>query len=78
MRKPVYGVPGDKLEIEISLVASLDMILSNKRNNKGADHTAQMRRLVCVFVVLKLQRQVFLGRGPFDIAHTVESVFGLV
>ena len=28
-------------------------------NNKGADQTAQMRRLVCVFVVCKHRRQVF-------------------
>ena len=33
-------------------------------NNKGADQTARMRRLVCAFVVRKHQRQVFLRRDP--------------
>ena len=39
-------------------------------NNKGADQTARMRRLVRAFVVRKLQSQGFLRRGPYDVeAH---------
>ena len=34
-------------------------------NNKGADQSARMRRLVCAFVVRKPRRQVFSRRGPF-------------
>ena len=33
--------------------ASLDMILSKKGNNKDTDLSAQIRRLVCAFVVRK-------------------------
>ena len=39
-------------KLNILLVASLDMILSMV-NNKGADQNAQMRRLICSFVVRK-------------------------
>ena len=39
-------------------------------NNKGADQTAQMRRLVCAFVVSKQQSQLFSRRGPYNVeAH---------
>ena len=39
-------------------------------NNKGADQTARMRRLVCACVVPKQQSHCFSGRGPFDVdAH---------
>ena len=39
-------------------------------NNKGADQTARMRRLVCAFVVCKQQSQGVLHRGPCDVqAH---------
>ena len=34
-------------------------------NNKGADQTARMRRLVCDCVVKKTRRQVFSRRGPY-------------
>ena len=33
-------------------------------NNKSADQTARMRRLVCTFIVRTLQRQGFSRRGP--------------
>ena len=36
-----------------------------KANNKGADQTVQMHRLVCACVVRKPRRQVFLRRGPY-------------
>ena len=51
------------------LVASLDMILSNKQKNKGADQAARMRMLVCAFVDRKSLKTDFLallyvvGRG---------------
>ena len=35
-------------------------------NNKRADQTARMRRLVCAFVVHKQQSQGFSRRGPYD------------
>ena len=34
-------------------------------NNKGADQTVRMRRLVCAFVVSKQQIQGFSRRGPY-------------
>ena len=55
--------------IEISLIASLDIILSSTQvNNKGADKTVWMCRLVCAFVVHKTQRQVFSCWGPYDLS----------
>ena len=36
-------------------------------NNKGADQTARMRRLVCAFVVRKQQSQGFSYRGPYEV-----------
>ena len=52
-------------KIEISLVANLDMILSSKPiNNNGADQTAQMRRLICAFVVGKPTETCFLTLRP--------------
>ena len=44
---------------ENSLVASFDMILFQKANNKSADQTALMRWLFCAFVVRKHRRPVF-------------------
>ena len=35
-----------------------------KANNKGADQTAPMRRLVCIHVIRKLLKQVFSRGGP--------------
>ena len=36
----------------------------SKANNKGADQSVLMRRLVCTFVVCKPGRQAFARRGP--------------
>ena len=36
-----------------------------KTNNKSADQTARMRRLVCVFVIAKPRRRSFSRRGPY-------------
>ena len=39
-------------------------------NNKGADQTARMHRLVCAFVVCKQQSQGVSHGGPYDVeAH---------
>ena len=67
--KPVFGVYKARLEpvssvketiykIGISLVASLDMILSNERITKVLI-CARMRRLVCDFVVRKTPKDRF-------------------
>ena len=45
--------------LEISPVASLDMILSKKANNRDADQSACMCRLVYAFVGRKSRRQVY-------------------
>ena len=76
MRKAVFGV-SDKasfkpvsstteaiLKIEISPVPNLHMILSQKTNNKGADQTGPMRRLVCACVVRKPPKTGFLATRP--------------
>ena len=39
-------------------------MLLSKKNNKGADQTARMRRLVCAFVVRKPPKTSFLAAGP--------------
>ena len=36
-----------------------------KANNKAADQTAQIHRLVCAFVV-RIESQVFSCQGPYD------------
>ena len=36
-------------------------------NNKGADQTARMRRLVCAFVVHKQQSHGFSYLSPYDV-----------
>ena len=42
------------------LVASLDIYdFSQKADNRAADETARMRRLVCTFIVTNHRRQVF-------------------
>ena len=48
-------------------------------NNKGADQTARMRRVVCAFVVRKQQSDGFSCRGPCDVeAHASWPPPGLV
>ena len=39
---------------------------SQEVNNKGADQFAQMRRMVCTFVIHKPRRQGFSRRGPYS------------
>ena len=36
-------------------------------NNKGADQTAKMRRLICAFVVRKQQSKSFWYRDSYDV-----------
>ena len=74
--KPVFGVSHKasfkavssatetSWKIEISPVASLHMILSKKANNKGADQTVRMRRLICACVVRKPTKTGFLTSRP--------------
>ena len=50
---PIFSTTETSQKIEISLEASLDMILSNKRITKCADQASRMRRLVCADVVHK-------------------------
>ena len=72
--KPVFGV-NDKARLK---PVSTDRLARNFKknacskikydtfregNNKGADQSAGMRRLVCAFVDHKPLRQVFLRRG---------------
>ena len=52
-----------QLNAEILRVASLLIILSWD-NNKDADQTARMCRLVCAFDVRMQLRQVFSRHGP--------------
>ena len=40
------------------------MVLSKKANNKDADQTARMRRLVCAFVVHNPPKTGFLATRP--------------
>ena len=61
--KPVSSAKETSLKIEISPAASLHMILS-KKQKKGADQTAQMRRLVCACVVHKPPKTGFLASRP--------------
>ena len=56
------------LKFEILLVASLYMILSNKRMTKGADQSGRMCRLVCAF----------LFANPEDRVSRVEAQIKLV
>ena len=61
--KPVSSAKETSLKIEISPAASLHMILS-KKQKKGADQTAWMRRLVCACVVHKPPKTGFLASRP--------------
>ena len=47
--KPACSATETSYEIEISPEESYDIL--TKVNNKGADQNAQMRRLVCAFVI---------------------------
>ena len=53
--------------MEIYEVSDLVILLFQISNNKGADQTARMRRLVCAFIVRKEQSQGFSCPGPYDV-----------
>ena len=86
VRKPVFGV-SEKVslkpistatetskKIEMSLVASLDNGAFQTANNKGADQTARMHRLVLAFVVCKPPKTGFLVTRPDFEASDVLSL----
>ena len=57
------------------------MFFFQKANNKGADQTARMGRLVCACVVRKPPKTGFLASGPIYLAYryypyTVTLIFG--
>ena len=66
-RKPVFGV-SDKVRLKLVSSATETSKLrygtSQKANNKRADQTARMRRLVCAFVVRRPRKTGFLGSRP--------------
>ena len=62
---------------EDSIWVSMPEILSEKVK-KGADQSAQMPRLICVFVVGKPQIQVFSRRGPYKYNSFGENLKQLV
>ena len=50
-KTPTCAATETSKSLEIAAIASRGIILSKKANNKGADQTARMRRLICAFVV---------------------------
>ena len=59
--KPVSSAIETSKKIEISPVASLHNGTFQKANNKGADQTAPMRRLVCACVICNTPKAGFLA-----------------
>ena len=49
--KPACSATEASQTLEISDIETRDIILPRQANNKGADQTAQMCRLICAFVV---------------------------
>ena len=49
-----------QLRLKISDIESRGIIISKAANNKGADQTMQMRRLICAFVVRIWHKTCFL------------------
>ena len=75
-RKPVFGVWDQDILKPVCVATEASkrpeqQILIRLRgcagwsNNKGADQTAWMRRLICAFVVRIGQKQVFSWRGSY-------------
>ena len=65
--KPVSSAIETSLKIEISHVASLDILC---RSACPSAHTAQR---LCYLKMVKPQRQVFLGRGPYIFLYDLKS-----
>ena len=53
------------------------MLFSKNANNKGADQSAQMRRLICVFVVRKFPKTGFLASRPIYAEPIIRELFHL-
>ena len=53
--------------LEISRLVTFNYFFRQLWNNKGADQTARMHRLVCAFVVHKQQSQGFLNLGLYGV-----------
>ena len=62
--KPVSSATETSLKIEILICSKFSYDTFNKANNKGADQTAWMRRLVCACVVRKPPKTGFLALRP--------------
>ena len=73
--KPVSPATETSKKIEISLVASFDIKLKTT-NSKGADQSAQMRRLVCAFVVRKPPKTGFLASKPSHVTMSRTCIVG--
>ena len=72
VRKPVYRVTdNERLKSDcsatetIARISKLNYYTFQIVNNKCADQTGRIRRLICSFVVCMQQSQVFLHRGPY-------------
>ena len=48
-------------------IKTSDLVTFQIANNKSADQTAQMGRLVCAFVICKQQSQCFWCQGLYDV-----------
>ena len=63
------GLPGNRdpnqsPQLQRLARASSDIVLSKRTNNKIADQSARVRRLVCAFVVRKPPKTGFLASRP--------------
>ena len=82
-RKPVFGV-SDHLRLkraaQLQKLARVEFLGKASRgintvhavNNKGADQTARMRRLICAFVVHIRHKQVFSWWGSYEGEHNLQ------
>ena len=76
--KPVFSATETKLDNWNFTCSKFTYYAFQKANNKGAEHTAQMCRLVCACVVCKPpRRQVFPRRGPIIIWSKMKWHWGL-
>ena len=55
--------------------ASLDITILQKVNNKGADQTMQMGKLICSFVICLQQSQVFWHRWSLYVASLSKTLY---
>ena len=62
------GKQGSKMDMVMMMIYNLGS------ENKGADQTVRMRRLICAFVVRIWHKQVFSWRGSY---HQIQTYFGI-